>query len=549
VLDEEVSHLPERLRLPFVLCYLEGKTNEEAARQLGCPPGTVYSRLARGREILRARLLRRGVTLSAGLLTTLVCRNAAGVAPAVSLVDSTLEAALRFEGGRAAGVASAQVVALAEGVLQAMFFTKFRIAALALVVLGALAAGGVLTHEALRADQQPPAKREDPPAAPPGARKDDPERVKVRVVKPTPAGTERRIQQAGTVRPYAQQQVYAAVAGYVKEIPVDIGDQVKKGQVLAVIDAPILVAEADQAAAAAELARAQVQEAEARVGTAAAELKAAKDLLTLREDEGKKGLTTAAALAIARSDVPVKESKVAQARAALMITKASVEMARAAVGKAQLQLGFTRLVSSYDGVVTRRTVDVGDYVQTGDPGRRVPLLTVQRTDLVRVVAQIPESDVPFTERGNPVDIEIPALPGERFSATVSRIGFAEDEATRTMPVEIDVPNPKGLLRSGMYGQVHIHLKGPPRFWIPRSCVLNRSASGERYVGIGWVYVVRDGKAHQTRVRMGQVIDIGARGGRGGDVEILSGLKPSDRVVIDPKGLTGDVVPVEVKDAP
>jgi RND family efflux transporter MFP subunit len=340
------------------------------------------------------------------------------------------------------------------------------------------------------------------------------------------------------VRPYAQQQVYAAVAGYVKEVPVDIGDRVKKGQVLAVIDAPILVAEADQAAAAAELAKAQVQEAEARVGTAAAELKAAKDLFTLRAAEADQGRTTAAALEIARSDVPVKASRVDQARAALKIAQAGTSMAQAALAKARLQLGFTRLVSSYDGVVTRRTVDVGDYVQTGDPGRRVPFLTVQRTDLVRVVVQVPERDVPVTERGAPVDIKLDALRGQQFSAKVSRIGFAEDESTRTMPVEIDVPNPKGLLRPGMNAYAHIHLKASPdALRIPTSCMVGPWGPWSG----GSVYVVHDSKARRTYVETGHL--------QAERVEILAGLKPSDRVVIDPKGLTGPVVPVEVKDAP
>jgi RND family efflux transporter MFP subunit len=236
--------------------------------------------------------------------------------------------------------------------------------------------------------------------------------------------------------------------------------------------------------------------------------------------------------------VTVKESKVTQARAARTIAQAGMKMAQAALEKARLQVGFTRLVSSYDGVVTRRTVDVGDYIQPGDPGRRVPPLTVQRTDRVRVVVQIPDRDVPVTERGAPVDIMFDALRGRQFSAKVSRIGFAENETTQTMPVEIDVPNPKGLLRPGMYGQVMVHLKAPPdALTVPTSCMVGPWSAWSE----GAVYVVHDGKVRRTQVQTGHL--------QAGMVEILAGLKPSDRVVIDPKGLTGDVVPVEVKDAP
>ena len=92
ILDEELGRLPEKFRAPVVLCYLQGKTNEEAARELGCPAGTVFSRLSRGREMLRHRLTRRGMVLSASVLARLADPNAA---PAGALVLSTFKAALR----------------------------------------------------------------------------------------------------------------------------------------------------------------------------------------------------------------------------------------------------------------------------------------------------------------------------------------------------------------------------------------------------------------------------------------------------------------------
>src|SRR5262249_4285568 len=125
LLDEEMNQLPERLRLPLVLCYLEGKTNEEAARQLGCPAGTIFSRLARGRDLLRRRLVRRGLVLSAAGFATLLSQNAASAAVSALLVGPTFKAALAFAAAQtAAGTASARVIALAEGVLSAMYLTK-----------------------------------------------------------------------------------------------------------------------------------------------------------------------------------------------------------------------------------------------------------------------------------------------------------------------------------------------------------------------------------------------------------------------------------------
>src|SRR5262249_43550005 len=113
VLDEEIGRLPEKYRAPFVLCYLEGHTNKEAAETLRCPEGTILSRLARGRERLRARLTRRGLALSAAGLTTLLAQNAASAAVPAALISGTIKAAIPFAAGQAAaGLVSASALAL-----------------------------------------------------------------------------------------------------------------------------------------------------------------------------------------------------------------------------------------------------------------------------------------------------------------------------------------------------------------------------------------------------------------------------------------------------
>jgi RNA polymerase sigma factor (sigma-70 family) len=150
VLDEAIDRLPEKYRVPFVLCYLQGHTNEEAAEQLGCPKGTILSRLARGRERLRSRLTRLGIALSAAGLTAALSQHAAAAAPA-ALVSSTVQAATAFAAGQAAaGLVSASVASLTEGVLRAMFLTKVKITAAALLALAVLGTGaGLWTHRAL----------------------------------------------------------------------------------------------------------------------------------------------------------------------------------------------------------------------------------------------------------------------------------------------------------------------------------------------------------------------------------------------------------------
>jgi RNA polymerase sigma factor (sigma-70 family) len=136
VLDQEVAQLPERCRAPFILCYLEGKTNEEAARLLGCPKGTVLSRLARARQLLRARLTRRGVTLSGGVMSTMGLGNAQAMVPR-ALSASTLESACATAAGKAlpAEAVSANVAAFTEGMVRAMSLHALRMALTACLVV------------------------------------------------------------------------------------------------------------------------------------------------------------------------------------------------------------------------------------------------------------------------------------------------------------------------------------------------------------------------------------------------------------------------------
>jgi RNA polymerase sigma factor (sigma-70 family) len=156
VLDEEIGRLPDRYRVPFVLCYLEGLTVDEAARRLGQPRGTVGTRLARARERLRARLTARGVGLSALALTSVLANEASAGLPA-GLAGKTLAVAA------AGSAAPAPILTLAEGVLRAMFLSQLKSGVSVLVTVVALGAGGLALQT--QAQDRPPAAVPGMPAA------------------------------------------------------------------------------------------------------------------------------------------------------------------------------------------------------------------------------------------------------------------------------------------------------------------------------------------------------------------------------------------------
>ena len=158
LLDQELSRLPDKYRVPIVLCDLEGKTRKEAARQLGWPEGTVAGRLATARKMLATRLARRGVALSGGALAAVLSHNAAWAGVPPSVLASTIQAATMLAAGQAAaaGLISVKVAALTEGVLKTMLLNPLKTATAVLPAVGILGTGGVIhrTQTTRRADAQ-----------------------------------------------------------------------------------------------------------------------------------------------------------------------------------------------------------------------------------------------------------------------------------------------------------------------------------------------------------------------------------------------------------
>jgi RND family efflux transporter MFP subunit len=565
VLDEEVNRLPARHRAAFVLCCLEGKSGAEAARELGCPAGTISSRLTRAREQLRRRLARRGLAPSVAALTAGLASDAGAASLPPRLVKTTLEAARLFAKGAAAGGAlSQQAITVAEGVIRAMSLSRLKLATLLLLLTGLLTAGVVFSRPGPGTASAGEVRQEASAPQPQNARSGEAGKEvapAIEVVKPHPGGLKRTLRERCTVRPFERADLVAPVAGFLKGQTVDIGTVVKKGEVLAELDVPLLALQEKQAITSLKQAQTQVREAQARVAAAVAEVRLVQGGVKLRQaelDNAKAALTyqqavldrfkrladtgaidarlleekqaqvlaarakvasETAAVENAKADVPAKEARLSQAEAALESTRFNVEMAEIALQMARARISQTRIVAPFDGVVTRRNHNVGEYIRSGEQAGQLPLLTVDRIDRLRAVGEISERDVPFVEIGMPVEVSLNALPGVRLQGKIARTGFAVDEKTRTMRVEIDLANAKGELRPGMFGAATMHLqnKAPGVVLIPATAIAG-SNSPRSEAG---VFVMRDGKPHLTRVVTGFQ--------QGSHIEILSGLAPTDLV--------------------
>ena len=436
--------------------------------------------------------------------------------------------------------------------------SKAWIFAIAIAAILALGYGWSASHEGSKVEST--ADRTSDESAQPES--DDPPEPRLNVVRPRSGGVVNSTAQPGSVEAYNYANLFAKVSGYLATQTVDIGDRVKLGQVLAKIDAPELVQAAHQASAELEQAETQLKldaaalnsakadeaVAQASVEEKRANLKQAIAFLEFRKtqtsrmsdlfkqksiderllDKTRQDRDSAeaaeneaqAAVRTAEADLSAKQALVEQAKASVADARAKVQVASARLQKSKVYVDYMRLRSPYNGVVTKRSYHVGDFVRAAEQGGQTPLLTVAETDVMRVVVKMPEDYVPLTEPGDKAIFKV-NFTDHVFDGTVSRVANSLDRDDKTMRTEIDLPNPAGELRDGMYGYATIELsKSMKGLSVPSHSIVSSSDSKTSAV-----FVVRDGRVRRIPVKI--AVDTGVR------AEVLSGLRPNDLVVLQP----------------
>lgn len=325
---------------------------------------------------------------------------------------------------------------------------------------------------------------------------------------------------AGQFIPYQNVELHAKVAGYIKKIYVDIGDRVHQGQVLAVLEIPELVAQVDEAKAAVHHAQEEIQRAQSDVSRAEADNVAlhANAVRLVNTDKARPGLIAQQELDDATAKDRASQAQVDAAKSALAAAKQQLEVAKANQQHYSALSDYATITAPYSGVVTWRFSDTGALVQAGTSNTSgLPVVTLAEIDILRLRIPVPESLAAKVRIGDSADVLVQAT-GEHFTGKVTRFTDALDPSTRTMQVEIDVPNANYHLQPGMYADVQLNADSRPNaLTVPVEAIERR--------GNQTSVLVLDG---QNRVERREV-HIGVEGSN--HVEILAGVVEGEKVIV------------------
>ena len=307
-----------------------------------------------------------------------------------------------------------------------------------------------------------------------------------------------------TTLAFTMANIYARVSGYISKRNVDIGDRVKTGDLLVEISAP----EIDHQLAQAEATLAQNK-------AAVAQILANRELARVtaeREDPlVRKGFESKLQGDTNRLNLQAQEAQVAVAKANVAAQEAQVKVARQ-------QKKYLSVLAPFDGVVTKRNVDIGDLVQ-GDATSGTFMFTVMESEVIRTQVYVPQDQAFGLAPGVKAVVRVPELPGRTFPGTVTRVADALHPGTRTLLAEIDIENPDEVLTPGLYCTVELYIpRKTPSLLVPASAIIFDQNGMQ-------VAVVKDGTAHIQTITVAR--DLGT------DIEVRDGVKEGDEVILNP----------------
>jgi membrane fusion protein, multidrug efflux system len=327
----------------------------------------------------------------------------------------------------------------------------------------------------------------------------------VTVVGPTKTSSAPHLVLPGNMQANQQTSIYARVDGYIARWYVDIGARVEPGQVLADIDAPQIDANL-------RMAQAQLKLAEANLKLAQTNLVRSRQLIQNRV---------------------IAQQELDTVLATEQVQKATRDNAAASLKSAQDMKAFEQIRAPFAGTITARFIDVGSLVTSGSITSVHTLFELAQSDPVRVLVYVPQADISRVRPGTPASITVDQYPNENFVGKIARDAGVFDPTSRTLRLEIDVPNPDGRLFAGMYAHARFSLPSPtPALLIPNNAILI-DAKGSRIA-----VVDSSNKINIRSVKLGR--DFGTK------TEILSGLDAQDRVVQNPADDLNEGMPVSIQ---
>jgi RND family efflux transporter MFP subunit len=344
--------------------------------------------------------------------------------------------------------------------------------------------------------------------------------VSVAPARQSPAKTE--LELPGNLQAEVETPIFARADGYLRKRLVDIGDHVRKDQLLAEIDTPELDQQVSQARAGLAQSQAALVQLEANLVQARANLKLAQVTWNRWSRLADRGVYSRQDADEKQAAFDARNADVDAAVASVEATKKLVDANAANVHRIEDLKSFASIVAPFDGVVTNRnmTMDPGTLVNSGNGGANREIFRVAQIQTMRVFVNVPQAYAPLVHDGLHAELRVQELPGQMFPATVARTAHSVDESARTMLAILETPNPKGTLLPGMYSQVKFAFSGNKSGLLIPGDALLLGREGPR------VAVVTPGHTvHMRRIHIAH--DYGA------DLEIDSGLAPGDIVVLNP----------------